>query len=209
MAKPVARGKYDRAKTTVERTKQRHELLLDAAAEVFAARGYVGTRVDDIVERAGVSRRTLYQHFESVEAILHEVYERAVRTSFQIVFDKLAGIDDPIERIRGAVEAYYQGIADRPALAHVVFDVYRHAGPMQAARYEANGARYTLVLFELLTAAHAAGRFRRAPDETTTYALSKALEAIAVRTLDRGEHARLVSLAPVMSTLILDAFGYS
>lgn len=55
--------------------------LLDAATQVFAERGYAGTRVADIVEATGMSRRTLYQLFDSVDAILTEVYDRAVRIS--------------------------------------------------------------------------------------------------------------------------------
>jgi hypothetical protein len=45
-----SRGKYDRSQSTSERHEQTHEKLLDDATEVFAARGYRDTRVDDLVE---------------------------------------------------------------------------------------------------------------------------------------------------------------
>ncbi|HTU74818.1 MAG TPA: helix-turn-helix domain-containing protein [Trebonia sp.] len=44
--------------------------LLRAAADVFAARGYDGTRVADIAEAAGVSNGALYAHFGSKAALL-------------------------------------------------------------------------------------------------------------------------------------------
>src|SRR4051794_15940998 len=124
-AKPSGRGKYDRAQTTAERHEQRHQKLLDDATEVFAARGYAATRVDDIVEQAGISRRTLYEHFDSVEAILEEVYERAVRISFAAIVQHLMGVHDPIERIHAGVASYFEMIAANPSAARVVFEEYR------------------------------------------------------------------------------------
>ena len=209
MTKPVARGKYDRAQSSEQRHGLRREQLLDDATEVFAARGYAGTRVDDIVERAGISRRTLYQHFDSVEAIITEVYDRAVRINFAAILQRLMTVNDPIERIEAGVAAYYETIATNPAAARVVFEEYRYAGAAQAARYELNTTRYAMLMLEFLNAAFAAGRLGRRPDETSVYALTKALEAVGTRALHRGEHAALPSVAPTMATLIIEAFGGS
>jgi AcrR family transcriptional regulator len=206
MVKATGRGKYDRSQTSEARREERRERLLDAATEVFAARGYAGTRVDDIVEHAGISRRTLYEEFESVDAILNEVYERAVRISFTSILERLVIVHDPLDRIRTGVAAYYELIAANPSAARVVFEVYRHAGPAQAARYELNTTRYTLLLLESLNAAHAAGQLGRPADEASVYALTKGLEAVGVRAMNRGEHHRLGEVAPVMATLIIEAF---
>jgi AcrR family transcriptional regulator len=204
--KAAGRGKYDRSQTVEERRGERRERLLDSATEVFAARGYAGTRVDDIVEHAGISRRTLYEDFESVDAILTEVYERAVRISFASILERMAAVPDPLDRIRAGVAAYYELIAANPAAARVVFEVYRHAGPAQAARYERNTARYAQLLLESLDAAHAAGLLGRPPDEASVYALTKGLEAVGVRAIGRGEHRRLGETAQGMATLIIEAF---
>lgn len=201
-----ARGKYDRTQSPAQRYEQLHERLLDAATEVFAERGYNATRVDDLVAAAGISRRTLYEHFDSLEAALDAVYDRAIRTSFQIMMARLAGVTDPIDRIRAGVAAYYDMIADNPAAARVVFDQYRQAGPAQAAKYALNTTRYATLMLEILNLAHAAGRLGRPPDELTTYALTKACEAAGVRALDRGELASLRDIAPVMAELLLNAF---
>ena len=201
------RGKYDRSKTSTERHSELHEKLLDAATEVFAARGYAGTRVEDLVDQAGISRRTLYEHFDSVNACLDEVYERAVRISFTTVVGKLMGVVDPIARVEVGVRAYYEMIRDNASAAKVVFEVYRMAGPAQAAKYELNTTRYATLMLEFLTMAFAAGRLKRAPDETSVYALTKGLDAVAVRALSRGEHATLADQAPIMARLIIDAFS--
>ena len=200
------RGKYDRSQSTSDRHGVTHDRLLDVATEVFAARGYANTRVEDLVEHAGVSRRTLYEHWDSVDAVLDEVYERAVRTSFTTVLAKLMGVTDPIERVEIGVRAYYEMIRDNPAAARVVFEVYRTAGVAQAAKYELNTNRYATLMLEFLNIAFAAGRLGRAPDETSVYALIKGLDAIGIRALQRGEHASLPEVAPRMATLIIDAF---
>lgn len=49
---------------------QTRERLLQAAAEVFAERGYDGTRVADIATAAGVSNGALYAHFASKAELL-------------------------------------------------------------------------------------------------------------------------------------------
>ena len=206
MTKASARGKYDRTQTAEQRTEERLEKLLDAATIVFAERGYANTRVDDIVEATGMSRRTLYQLFESVDAILTEVYERAVRISFTTLVQGIMTVSDPIERIEAAMQTWFDLIASNPAAATVVFDVYRHAGPTQAAKYELNTARYSMLLLEAANAAFAAKRLGRAPDETTVYVLIKGIEAVGVRALQRGEHAQLPALAPQMAKLIIEAF---
>ena len=206
MTKATARGKYDRSQTVEQRTEARLEKLLDAATQVFAERGYANTRVDDIVDATGMSRRTLYQLFESVDAILTEVYERAVRVSFTTIVQRLMTVTDPIERIHAGIQAWFDMIAVNPSAATVVFDVYRHAGPTQAAKYELNTARYSMLMLEAVNAAFAAGKLGRAPDETTVYVLVKGFEALGVRALHRGEHAQLPAQAPQMAKLIIEAF---
>jgi AcrR family transcriptional regulator len=207
MPRAGGRGRYDRSQTTQERYDAVHERLLDAATEVFAARGYAGTRVEDLVDHAGISRRTLYEHFDTVNAILDEVYERAVRISFTTVVQQLMGVTDPIERVEVGVRAYYEMIRANPSAATVVFEVYRNAGPVQAAKYELNTTRFATLMLEFLTVAFAAGRLSRAPDEVTVYALTKGLDGVAIRALSRGEVATLPDLAPVMARLIRAAFG--
>lgn len=57
------------------------EQLLDAAARVFAAKGYSGPKVSDIVREAGLSAGAMYGRFESKRELLTEaVVTRAMRT---------------------------------------------------------------------------------------------------------------------------------
>ena len=49
---------------------ERKNEILDAAEELFAAKGYDATSTGDILERVGIARGTLYYHFQSKEEIL-------------------------------------------------------------------------------------------------------------------------------------------
>ena len=51
----------------------RRQMLLDAAAEAFVAAGYAAASMDDIAQRAGMSKKTLYQVFDTKEALLAAV----------------------------------------------------------------------------------------------------------------------------------------
>jgi AcrR family transcriptional regulator len=64
------------------------EQLLDAAAKVFAEKGYFGAKIMDIVRAAGLSSGAVYGRFESkdellMEAVLNRVEKNAVGQRFQ------------------------------------------------------------------------------------------------------------------------------
>src|SRR5512142_1135201 len=85
---------YRTSKATQERKDARRRQLLAAAGKVFAARGYGGTSVKDIVGEAGVSVGTFYFYFPSKEEV------------FGALFDEMAArVDATIDRA-GAVEPF-------------------------------------------------------------------------------------------------------
>jgi AcrR family transcriptional regulator len=55
---------------------QARDVLLDTALRLFAERGYIGVRVEDIATAAGISRATFYKHFSEREEILAELFAR-------------------------------------------------------------------------------------------------------------------------------------
>jgi AcrR family transcriptional regulator len=62
----------------VTTTAPRRELLLAAAADLFAARGYHAVGIDDIGEAAGITGPGVYRHFPSKQALLQSLCDRAV-----------------------------------------------------------------------------------------------------------------------------------
>ncbi|MEK4510554.1 TetR/AcrR family transcriptional regulator [Paenibacillus sp. FSL K6-2524] len=60
----------------VKEAEERRNEILDAADELFAQKGFDGTSTNDILEKVGIARGTLYYHFKSKEDIMDALIER-------------------------------------------------------------------------------------------------------------------------------------
>lgn len=56
----------------------KQDRILNAAIDVFLARGYADARMDEVAEKAGVAKGTLYLHFASKDALFEAVIENAL-----------------------------------------------------------------------------------------------------------------------------------
>jgi AcrR family transcriptional regulator len=79
---PVMQAAFeqDAAPEEAKATGRARTALLEAARPVFAARGFHATRVDDIVEAAGVSHGAFYRYFKNKEELAHLLAAQAMRT---------------------------------------------------------------------------------------------------------------------------------
>jgi TetR/AcrR family fatty acid metabolism transcriptional regulator len=75
-------------------------LITEAAIEVFADKGFHQARISDIARQAGVADGTIYLYFKNKEDLLLSVFEQKMDELLAGLGEALAGIDDPIERIR-------------------------------------------------------------------------------------------------------------
>ncbi|MCM3128192.1 MULTISPECIES: TetR/AcrR family transcriptional regulator [unclassified Paenibacillus] len=60
----------------VKTAEERRKEIIDAAEELFSQRGFNGTSTNDILEKVGIARGTLYHHFKSKEDIMNALVER-------------------------------------------------------------------------------------------------------------------------------------
>lgn len=89
--RPPARGGTGRAGRVRMTGKQRREQLLDIGRSVFAERGYDGTSVEEIAERAGVSKPVVYEHFGGKEGLYAVVVDREMQLLLDMVTGALTG----------------------------------------------------------------------------------------------------------------------
>lgn len=91
--------------------------ILDAAGELFAARGIASVDMKDIARVAGCSRATLYRYFENREA-LHTAYvHREARVMGSQLAGVIADIDDSRERLLAGVMHALRLVRASPALS--------------------------------------------------------------------------------------------
>jgi AcrR family transcriptional regulator len=85
----------------------RRKQLLAAAQEVFVANGYHGAAMDDIAERAGVSKPVLYQHFPGKRELYLALLDTQAEKLADAVVEALATTDDNQQRIHAVLSAYF------------------------------------------------------------------------------------------------------
>lgn len=81
-------------------------LLLLAALDAFAARGFQGATTRDIATRAGMSPAAVYVHYRSKTDLLYEIIRIGHETLWTDVSEALDGFEAPPERLRAFVEAF-------------------------------------------------------------------------------------------------------
>ena len=86
---------------------ERRAQLLAAATDIFVTNGYHATVMDDIAERAGVSKPVLYQHFPGKLELYLALLERHTDELVRRGQGAIEETPDNRQRVRNAVEAYF------------------------------------------------------------------------------------------------------
>src|SRR5580658_5474417 len=85
--------------------------LLGAARDVFVAQGYHAAAMDEIAERAGVSKPVLYQHFPGKLELYLALLDQSADELVQIVSDALQSTNDNRQRVPATFKAFYDYVA--------------------------------------------------------------------------------------------------
>jgi AcrR family transcriptional regulator len=93
--------------------------ILDAALGCFAEKGFAATRMDDIAERAGITKGTIYLYFESKEAIFKALARQAIGDQLDGVLKHVNAFDghsrDLLRLVIGTV-GHFASTSDRVIL---------------------------------------------------------------------------------------------
>src|SRR3954466_16147660 len=100
----------------------RRKQLLAAAQEVFVANGYHAAGMDDIAERAGVSKPVLYQHFPSKLELYLALLDHHVEVLGEQVRTALRSTEDNRQRVHGCIAAYFEFVDDPSGAFRLVFE---------------------------------------------------------------------------------------
>jgi len=103
------------------RTARRAQLLA-AAQDVFAANGYHAAGMDEIAERAGVSKPVLYQHFPGKLELYMALLDKHVDELIRRVTEAMESTTDNKVRVRNAVGAYFDFVDNESQAFRLVFE---------------------------------------------------------------------------------------
>jgi AcrR family transcriptional regulator len=98
---------------------QRRIQLLDAASEVFAAKGYHAAAMDDIADVAGVSKPVLYQHFPSKLDLYLALLDQSCDRLVEVVEEALAATEHNADRVIATVAAFYEFVSSTSSFRFV------------------------------------------------------------------------------------------
>jgi AcrR family transcriptional regulator len=101
---------------------ERRRQLLDAALELFVARGYHAAAMDEIAERAGVSKPVLYQHFPGKLELYLALLDESVDTLVEKVRDALKSNADNKQRVAATFGAYFEYVGGQGQAFRLVFE---------------------------------------------------------------------------------------
>jgi AcrR family transcriptional regulator len=96
------------------------DAILEAALQLFAERGYIGTRVEDIAQEAGISRATFYKHFAERDQILEHLFGRLLAGAVEVVPPPDA---DPGSQVRALLDAAAGTMMEDDLLARFVYSI--------------------------------------------------------------------------------------
>jgi len=100
------RSAASRTRLESARDRMYHDLIFEAAEEVFGAKGFEHATMQDIAQEAGVSLKTLYATFPGKVELYHEIQRIRGEEFVSRVAEATAGLSDPGERIAQTARAY-------------------------------------------------------------------------------------------------------
>ena len=131
---------------------ERRTQLLAAAQEVFVERGYHAAAMDEIAERAGVSKPVVYQHFPGKLELYVALLDMSCDALVLAVETALLSTPDNKARVHGTVAAYFEYVADEGGSYRLVFESDLTNEVAVRERVEATNAACAGLLSKVITA---------------------------------------------------------
>ncbi|WP_051223192.1 TetR/AcrR family transcriptional regulator [Conexibacter woesei] len=145
----LPRGRHAAPREVVAESQR--ERVLVAMADAVADKGYNNASVADVIERAGISRRSFYEHFANKEEAFLAAYDAGVGGLLEAIAEAEdeagvtaggAGDGGLLARAHAGTEVYLQLLADNPAFARTFLIEVLGAGPDALARRDAVHERF-------------------------------------------------------------------
>lgn len=172
-----------------------------AVAEAVSEQGYAEMRVKDILDHAGMSRRTFYEYYGSKLDAFLDAYDEVVRQLLAHIgeaYDEHA--DDPVARIRECLKTFLGFAASEPTFANLCFVEVLAAGPEAIQRR--NGTMQALASLIERGVEGAVPKRDRPPAMIAETLVGGIYEAVYARVLN-GRERELPGLLPELMFAIL------
>jgi AcrR family transcriptional regulator len=136
LPKSLSRAAVDRSRLSREElNEQQRRRIVASLTEVFAKRGYQAATVDHLIATAKISMGSFYDHFESKEDCLLQIYDRATAAARARMAAAVPSDGDWVDRAYAGMYALSSFVVEEPMAARVVLLEAQTAGPESVRRY--------------------------------------------------------------------------
>jgi TetR/AcrR family fatty acid metabolism transcriptional regulator len=172
-------GVRARTRVAAERGHKR-DLILRAAIDTFAARGFFHAQVADVAKAAGVAAGTVYLYFRGKDDLLVSIFERTMDDAIAEGREAVSRLTDPVERLRAIARVHLERLGRDRALA-VVFQIELRQSTKFMERFSSTRLReYLGIIRDVIAEGQARRAFRRSVNPTlAAKALFGALDEMA------------------------------
>jgi AcrR family transcriptional regulator len=192
-AAAAARTRETERKAKREQVRSRQRVALAVAMiDAVAEKGYRATTVGDVIIRAGVSRKTFYEHFANKQECFLTTYDqisaRAIRRMEQ-AYQEADGWPGGVE---AAIRALFEAAIANPGAVRLILLEINALGAAGIERRERSNLHYERFIRDALKRAPGKGTL----SDAVLKAVIGGLNRILYRRVRRGERVRLLALVP-------------
>jgi AcrR family transcriptional regulator len=174
--------------------------MINAIAELSAEQGYEATKIADIVSRAGVARKTLYDNFDGKEDLFLSAFDLYFREASAAVEAACAATGGGWQqRIESGLAALLGFIAEQPAAARMCMVEALSATPKASASYDDAVRAFVDMLKRNAPP-------RGALPETLEESLVGGVAWILHQRIRAGETPKVLELLPELSRFVLSPY---
>ncbi|HWC48974.1 MAG TPA: helix-turn-helix domain-containing protein [Solirubrobacterales bacterium] len=173
--------------------------MMDAIAELTAEQGYEATKIADIVRRAAVARKTLYDNFDGKEDLFLSAVDATMGEMRVVVEEACERTDSPEEQVVAGLEALLEFIADHPAATRMCMVESISATRSSARLYDAGMRDFVDLL-------RTSALDNSDLPETIEESLVGGVAWILQQQIRRDEAERAVELLPELSQFVLSPY---
>ncbi len=162
--KPALRIVGTAPQTSGTNQRRRQSEILDAAAKVFAQRGYYGASTQDIADILGIKQASLYYYFPSKEIALERVCMKGVEGFFEAATAVAAQKITASQKVRGLVQAHLAPLIDRADFVKTFLNERQYLPPASRKKVGKLSRAYEKVIEKVLAEGVKSGEFRKDAD---------------------------------------------
>lgn len=145
---------------TGRRAREKRQRIIDAAVEVFAAKGFFGAKVSEIAEAAGVADGTIYLYFRSKDDLLISLFEEKMGEMNRRFAALLGELHSPEAKLRRYIVEHLKMVAEKPKLMQVLTVELRQSARFIKEYSPKAFAKYLALLGSILEEGQKKGIFR-------------------------------------------------